>query len=154
MRVIPSTPPGKILALLFILAALWVSFILSVARSGRAICVGEMRIASQEALIRQGVWTHLLSEAVTNRLLARTGGSTEVRSGSEIDQARVSTFLASHPNCCRVYPYGPQGGFQYLFRRLTAPSLVSVHVNAPRSDVLRSTTYRVDACSANVRKMS
>ncbi len=134
------------------LAGCWTIFVLKLASDHRAFCAGSVTIASEAALIRQGVWNHLLSEAAGDRALARPGvPQPGFDSEAPINLPRVEAFLANRPDCCRVLAYGPQSGLGYLAGRVFAPSLMVVHVRDPRPDVLRSTSYKVDACSSNVR---
>lgn len=155
MTASPFRWPIRLALGLSLAAIVWAGMVLWVARNNRALCAQPFGIASEAALIRQGVWNHLLSEAAADRALAHPGVTQPGFNPTDpIDQRRVDAFLRARPNCCRIYPYGAKGGFQYVVWRLAVPHLVVVFVNdPPPRGITRSTSYRVDACSANVQSM-
>lgn len=155
LRIWPRSWPARTALTLVIAAAGWGAFLLWISSNNRALCASPFTIASENALLRQGVWTHLLTEAAADRVVAHPGTPQSVNPNDAIDQLRVDAFLGRHPDCCRIYLPGNRNFLSMVIGRLTSPSIVLVFVQGdPTPGIIRSTTYRVDACSANVRKMS
>jgi hypothetical protein len=140
-----------IVRILLIFAVSWAGFTAWIWNRGSAFCAAPLRIIANDALIRRGVWEHILSDAAGDLALANPGVPQPQITEQPLDDRRVNEFLLSHPNCCRVFYPGNESIPFLIYNRIAHPSKVLVHVNVPPPPgIIRNRTYSVDACSSNI----
>jgi hypothetical protein len=133
----------------------WIGFLLLLAQREETICVGSLSVASRQAIIRQGVWSHLQNTDVASLPPGLPPRSYAWNPTIPISLPAVQEFESTHPNCCEVVIPGEKHLITLLWGRLFHPSRAIVFVRpSPKAQTIFNTNYEVDACWENVRKSS
>ncbi|MFV0643184.1 MAG: hypothetical protein ACK5NN_01585 [Sphingomonadaceae bacterium] len=142
----------------------WLFFLHQTTGEGRPVCFSNLTQPSREAIIRQGVWSHLqalpaIREVVEGRAIEGSEGNlTRGDPEAPIDLAAVDGFLSKHPDCCRIGAPGEgMGKLNRAAALLYSRQFVYVSVEDPTlkseaGNQIYGSGYPVDACSDNLEK--
>ena len=135
------------------------------AGAGRPVCMDDLSVASEEAVLRQGIWIYL-QERPDLVMVAQGRSDSDRRRNYKrpnpelpIDKLAVDSFLAEQPECCSVksnWRMHDQIGLGRTFLIIREPNIAWVTVvdkthRSPEGNQIYTHGYKVDACWKNVR---
>ena len=131
-------------------------FVENTTGAGRPVCLAKLSQPSRDAIIEQGVWSHLQALPEIRAVVFGDDGVKGGDSDAQIDLVAVDQFLTKYPNCCRIATPGEGMGRVrktvdlLLGREAVYVSVVNPTLKSEAGNQIYQSGYRVDACSNNL----